>query len=206
MTYFLEVENYSISEDQRLLVSYDEHHYGFSELIGEGWAIQSLENTREYNRFGNEDEHRANIHRLVDAFHYYNHEQNYQSLRKRAVELYFSLAGLVAKVTYLVGSSQGERFQVVVYADKETSDYLKEVGNDQPALASVAEEAEAWVNGNVYIIHNQTKTVWTAPDGRTMETWDITDSVGGNLIIDLTETEVKAIALDNGYIEVEKDK
>lgn len=175
------VNEYEVNEDNRLATYLDETYYGFDEVLGDMVGMQPFAWHEDYraNAFSSDDDHRANIARLVDAFHYYNHPNNYLELRERAISLYFSLAGLYFQACTLRGNSQGDAVQVFLYGD-----------GDWATSRGLRDTAEAWFSGEVYLLAHEVRTVWRNDDGETMETWDIADSVGCMLFDDEYTPEV----------------
>lgn len=161
-----------IDTANRLSAYVDQDHYSKEDIVGEGLNIQPIQYFDKYSRqvFQTNDEHRDAIARLVDAFHYYNHEKNYAELRKRAVSLYLNSLGLPYKFITLHGYSQGETIDLVIYGDTAEDTWITEP-NSHLAL-------DAWYKGDIYTITHERLTRWTSEHGDTYLDWETVDSLG----------------------------
>jgi hypothetical protein len=161
-----------IDSKNRLSAYVDNDYYQKEDIVGEGLNIQPIQFFDKHSRdvFQTKDDHAENIARLVDSFHYYNHERNYAELRERAVSLYLSLNNLPHKFVSLVGYSQGERVDVVLYGDTIQDSWITSPSSH---LA-----LEAWYRGDIYTITHERLTRWTSETGDTYLDWETVDSLG----------------------------
>jgi len=168
-TYMLEID-----EINRLAAYQDYDYYNREDITGEGLNIQPVQHFDRYNReaFQTKDSHTDNIARLVDSFHYYNHPDNYGELRQRAVSLYLSANSLPHRFVSLVGYSQGERVDVVIYGDTPEDTWVLD---PKSHLA-----LEAWFTGEIYTVHHEQLETYISnsdPD-KAIQNWETVDSVG----------------------------
>lgn len=157
-----------LDQDNRLVAYYELDARQYTDITGDGLCVQPIAFCDDYGTaLSSNDPHQEAIARLVASFHYYNHEQNYRELRERAVGLYLSLAGVPHKFVSLRGYN--DRADVVIY-DSEGSEWIT-----QPDSES---DLQAWFSGEVYNLTHQQRTVYTALDGRTLDSWETVDSLG----------------------------
>ena len=79
-----------------------------------------------------------------------------------------SRAGYAYEFLDLQGYSQGDWHDVVVYWDPKLITETKGLWG----------ELEGWYCGDVYNVALEQKTIYTSPDGRTIEDWDVIESIG----------------------------
>lgn len=167
-----------IDSKNRLNAYVDQDFYQKEDITGEGLNIQPINYFDRYSRdvFSTNDEHKDAIARLVDAFHYYNHERNYAELRERAVSLYLNSQGLPHKFITLHGYSQGETVSLVIYGDTAEDTWITE-SDSHLAL-------EAWYRGDIFTVAHERLTRWTSETGDTYLDWENVDSLGCCLLED----------------------
>jgi hypothetical protein len=166
-TYTLQIDDHN-----RLCAYVDGDYYQKEDIVGEGLNIQPIQFFDKYSRdvFSTNDDYKGDIARLVDAFHYYNHERNYAELRERAVSLYLNSKGLPFKFVSLYGYSQGERIDLVIYGDTAEDTWITD---PKSHLA-----LEAWYRGDIFTIVHERLTRWTSETGATYLDWENVDSLG----------------------------
>ncbi len=162
-----------IDETNRISAYHETDFYHREEITGEGLNIQPIQHFDRFNReaITSHDEHAENIARLVDSFHYYNHPNNYAELRERAVGLYLSAHNIPHKFVSLIGYSQGERLDVVMYGDTPEDTWVL----DPKSHLSL----EAWFTGDIYTVcHEKLETYINSDGSKTISEWEIVDSIG----------------------------
>lgn len=82
-------------------------------------------------------------------------------------------AGYLSKEIALRGYSQGEWLDALIWTT------LKE--NAQEALEAFEDELTSWFRDSFYNVALEKRVVYTAPDGRTLEQWEVEDAIGGVL-------------------------
>lgn len=175
-----------LSETKRVTAYYDETSYTLEDAAGDCLKVQPLTTADRVQQkyLSTDDEHAAAISRFVNSFHYFNHEKNYRELRERAIGLYFGSQNIPYKfVTLNDGSSWAD---VVIYDDVTGGTWITEP-NSERAL-------DAWFNGEIYTVAIEELQVYTnAATGKTLETWEVVDSLGCCIIEDLTLETVKEL-------------
>jgi hypothetical protein len=74
----------------------------------------------------------------------------------------------------LVGSSQSEWADIVIYA----------TAGDITEWGPIAREVKAWFAGEVYTLTLEERITYTAPNGNTLDRWELVDSVGSVYLLD----------------------
>ena len=161
-----------LTETTRLTAYLDTDNYHWQDVTGEGLNVQPIQFFDRYNRniLSSDDKHQQNIARLVDSFHYYNHERNYAELRERAVSLYLNSCGLPHRFVTLKGYSQGERIDVVIYGDTAEDTWILEP-NSHDGL-------NAWFAGDIFTVCFEKLETWTSSNGDTRQEWEVVDGFG----------------------------
>jgi hypothetical protein len=143
--------------------------------------VQTLRHPRDINGFSSDDEHRAAIFEIME----HNPETGgtYASgwsttgrdiWEQCAIFKHFTRAGLDCHFLQLVGSSQSEWADIVIYAD------AGDITDWQP----IAREVKAWFAGQVYALALEELVTYTAPNGNTIERWESLDNIGGVYLLD----------------------
>lgn len=158
-----------IDEDTRIQIDYDTDRYEFGDAIGDMFGVQTLDIARNYNDISTDDDVKHAIERFRDTYNYFSHPTNYRELRERAISLWLWTTDYDFKFVSLRGYSQGEWADVLIYQKKEY-----EVDLDEGAKT-----LDSWFAGDVFIARHQTRKVYTAEDGDTIDQWETDDAIGG---------------------------
>lgn len=167
---------YITGETTRLTATLDSDWYSFEDILGDGLHMQPINFFHDYSRdaFSTDEDHSHQIARLVDAFHYYNHPNNYVELRQRAVGLYLASVGVPYRFVSLRGYSQGEQVDVVLYGNDASDTWILEKDSDKAV--------QAWFRGDVYTVSLERLVTWRGDNGDIKFEWDVVESVGACLI------------------------
>lgn len=180
------VMSLQLSETKLVAAYYDDWHYSLEDVCGDILKVQPLTTADRVQQkyLSTDDEHAAAISRFVNSFHYFNHEKNYRELRERAIGLYFGSQNIPYKFVSLNdGSSWAD---VVIYDDVTGGTWITKPNSER--------ELDAWFNGEIYTVAIEELQVYTnAATGKTLETWEVVDSLGCCIIEDLTLETVKEL-------------
>lgn len=91
----------------------------------------------------------------------------------KAIEKHFTRKNYLSRIVELQGYSQWEWADVVIWTTLEQ--------DQQAALDSFYDELTAWFRDGFYNVALEKRVVYTAPDGRTLEQWEVEDAIGGVL-------------------------
>jgi hypothetical protein len=91
-----------------------------------------------------------------------------------AITKHLERAGLDCHFLQLVGSSQSEWADIVIYA----------TAGDITEWGPIAREVKAWFAGEVYTLTLEERITYTAPNGNTLDRWELVDSVGSVYLLD----------------------
>lgn len=109
------------------------------------------------------------------------HKDNLNAIREwlngdkwhEAITKHFRRQNYLSRIITLRGYSQGEWADVVIWTTLEQ--------DQQAALDSFYDELTAWFRDGFYNVALEKRVVYTAPDGRTLEQWEVEDAIGGVL-------------------------
>lgn len=168
---------HTINENTRLVVDYENYPTNPNEF----WdTTQGIESIRISNRLTPivTDKQAAEFIETVKHHNPHSSFDGYtrQQLDKRnewernAITRHFSRQGLACRFLDLYGATQSEWAEVVIYAPADEW--------AENTLDGMATTLNAYWRGEVYRIALESLTVFTAPDGRTIEQWEEIDAIG----------------------------
>ena len=165
------LETYELNDDQRVVISQDDDYFDYLTEWDHEFSVFTISSATnlgnlELDNFGINE-------RLMAVMEWHYHSWNHDTTNK-ALGKAIERAGYDYKFLNLKGHSQGQWHYVVAYWDKEL------MGDASGAW----DELESWYRDGAAVVSLQTKVVYTAPDGRTIEEWDGQESVGQVLFTD----------------------
>jgi len=165
------LETYQLSDDQRIVVYQDDDYFDYLTEWDHDFSVFTISSATnlgnlELDNFGINE-------RLMAVMEWHEHSWNHETTNK-ALGKAIERAGYDYKFLTLQGYSQGEWHYVVAYWEKEL------IGDASGTL----DELYSWYRAGTAIVSLQTKVVYTALDGRTIEEWDREESVGQVLFTD----------------------
>lgn len=171
MSYVMSNPMFSIEETptKRYAVYIDEGQHDCPDEYSAA-SVQTIRIARGLADISSSDGLSAEIAELLAGW-----EGNDQELDK-AFENYFADKGLVSIVRDLRGYSQGEWAEVVIY------------GETKEDVESLYTDLDLWFKGEIYIVAEEEKLVYTASTGATIERWECVDSIGGVYLADYPKT------------------
>ncbi len=159
------IDPIEISSTERINLYYDTDTYGMDWVVGDELGVYTIDIASNFYPI-QQGECSDDLDRLVRNL-YLDHRTDWRERKLRAIELYMYLAKLNCRQVSLRGSSQSDWADVVIYGN----------GMD---LDSCVEGLQSWFSGEIYTITHEklaTYTHTTNPD-RTIERWEIEDSIG----------------------------
>lgn len=90
-----------------------------------------------------------------------------------AIDKHFRRQNYLARIIELQGYSQWEWADVVIWTTLQQ--------DQQAALDSFYDELTAWFRDGFHNVALEKRVVYTAPDGRTLEQWEVEHAIGGVL-------------------------
>lgn len=100
-------------------------------------------------------------------------EWNARGDANEAMLKHLTRAGYLAKEIALRGYSQSEWLDALIWTTLTD-------GAEQ-ALEAFEDELKSWFRDGFYNVALEKRVVYTAPDGRTLEQWEVEDAIGGVL-------------------------
>ena len=103
-----------------------------------------------------------------------------------AITKHLNRAGLDCYFLQLIGTSQSEWADIVIYAK----------AGDITDWEPIAREVKAWFAGEVYTLSLEQKITYTAPNGNTLEQWESVDAIGSVYLLDGLSRETADLYFD----------
>lgn len=101
---------------------------------------------------------------------------NYRDLENEMVD-YLEKKGLEVMTVSLTGYSQGEWMDVLLWTSRDKYGTEDNSAVARSLLSHVARDLGCWFRGDVYVLAVEELVVYTAPNGATIERWEIVDNV-----------------------------
>jgi hypothetical protein len=158
------IEPVVINATTRVRAYYDEDSYSLDYVIGDELGVYTLDISRGHNNIEQGDR-TADLDRLIRGLNL-DYRTDWRDIKRRALELYFHLSGLNYQFVSLRGYSQSDWADVAIYT---TDDY---------DLKSSAEALDTWFKGDVFTVCLEKLETYTSPLGKTIDRWEIEDSIG----------------------------
>jgi len=165
------LETYELNDDQRVVISQDDDYFDYLTEWDHDFGVFTISCSRDLNSL-QLDTFDIN-ERLMAVMEWHEHSWNHDTTNK-ALGKAIKRAGYDYKFLNLQGYSQSEWHYVVAYWDTEL------IGD----ASGTWDELQSWYRDGTAVVNLQTKVVYTAPDGRTIEEWDREESVGQVLFTD----------------------
>jgi hypothetical protein len=168
MTYLNEYLTLEISPTERVAVYQEEGCYPVEDFVGDELGIFTLHKDRFLSNIEQGD-YTKELHELVDKV---NRDQEQSAIGK-----YLSTAGFKYKFVSLRGHSQSEWAEVVIYGKEDW-------------MLSNEDTLKAWFRGDVFTLAHEKLVTFTSPDSdRTIDSWEIIDSIGGVMLENYEDTK-----------------
>jgi hypothetical protein len=173
------IESVNISDTLRVASYFD--FYAEGPFDWDLIKVQTLRHARDIRPLSSDDGHRAAIMELME--HNPHTGGTYASgwsttardnWERDAITKHLERAGLDCHFLQLVGSSQSEWADIVIYA----------TAGDITEWGPIAREVKAWFAGEVYTLTLEERITYTAPNGNTLDRWELVDSVGSVYLLD----------------------
>ena len=160
------VDPYEFTPTDRINLYYDTDQYDLEWIIGEEVGVYTIDIARNFHPI-EQGERTKDLDRLIRNLNN-DYRTDWRERKKRAIELYLTLAGLDYTYTSLRGHSQGDWAEVIIYSDP----------TDRVDLKACEEAMNDWFAGDIYTIAHEKLEVYTSPNGNTIERWEIEDTIG----------------------------
>ena len=173
------IETVKINDTLRVASYFD--YYAEGPFDWDLIKIQTLRQARDINPLSTDDGHRAQILELME--HNPHTGGTYASgwstsarddWERDAITKHLTRAGFDCHFLQLVGTSQSEWADIVIYA----------TAGDITEWGPIAREVKAWFAGEVYELRLEELITYTAPNGNTLSQWETVESINGVYLFD----------------------
>ena len=164
------VEPYEFTPTDRITLYYDDDQYDLEWILGEEVGVYTIDIERNFHAMES-GPRTKDLDGLIRNLNN-DYRTDWRERKLRAIELYMNLSGLEYRQVSLRGPSQSDWADVVIYADP----------TDRVDLEACEEGLRDWFRGDVFTIAHESLEVYTNPaNGRTIERWELQDSIGSIL-------------------------